>query len=173
MNKKIVPLYIPLGNGQALMPEVMEGILKQTVKCMIVPITSDKTDNKEDCSGNLNNWITILELAKKPFIGMDSDVVMTDPKTIETLLSIPDDIDIASIMTRKEHHDISQSNRKLFHGLFYCRVPERILTWFKIFKKDNYKGCCWCEAINALVEKGRKYRVFKEPKATECKRIEL
>lgn len=164
-------IFIPLGNGQAIMPEVMEGILKQSVKCMIVPITSNKTDNKEDCSGNLNNWITILELVKdKPFIGMDSDVVMTDPKTIETLLSIPDDIDIASIMTKEEQHDISPTNKKIVHSLFYCRVPKRILTWFRIFQKDGYKRCCWCEAINALVEKGRKFRVFKEPKATECKR---
>ena len=167
-------IFIPLGNGQAIMPEVMEGILKQTVKCAIVPITSERTGGLLDRIGKINNWITILKLAKnKPFIGMDSDVVMTDPKTIETLLSVSADVDIASIMTKKEQHNISQTNRKLVHSLFYCRVPERMLVWHKIFKKDGHEICSWCEAINALVEKGRKFRVFKEPKATECKRIEL
>jgi len=165
-------IFIPLGNGQALMPEVIEGILKQTVKCAIIPITSNRTDNKLDRISKLNNWITILELAKnKSFIGMDSDVVMTDPKTIETLLNIPDNVDIASIMTKKEQHDISQTKRGIVHSLFYCRVPERMLAWHKIFKKDKYEGCSWCEAISTLVKKGRKFRVFKEPKATECERL--
>ena len=65
-------IFIPLGVGQTIMPEVMEGILNQNIGCSIVPITSEKTDNKKNCSGNLNNWITILELVKnKTFICMD------------------------------------------------------------------------------------------------------
>lgn len=155
------------------MPEVIEGILKQTVKCMIVPITSKRTDNINNCSGNLNNWIKILELVgDKPFIGMDSDVVMTDPKTIETLLKIPKDVDIASIITKKKQYKISHTNKIMVHSLFYCKLPKQMLTWFRIFQKDKFEECCWCESIYNLVENGKKFRVFKRPKATECKRLD-
>jgi len=170
---KMQKIFMPLGNGQAIMPEVMEGILKQTIKCVVVPITSEKTDNKENCSGNLNNWLTILELTKnKPFIGMDSDVVMTDTKTIKTLINIPEDVDISAIMTQKKQHNISHENKIMVHSLFYCKIPDFFLRWFKRFKKDNFKMCCWCEALYQLLKKdGSKYRVFKDPKATECKRL--
>lgn len=167
-------IFIPLGNGQSIMPEVMHGILMQSVKCAIVPITSEKTNNIKDCSGNLNNWIDILKLVnKRSFIGMDSDVVMVDSKTIETLLDAPNDVDFAAIITKEEQQKISQTNKIMVHSLFYCKIPERMLTWFKIFQKDGYKGCCWCEAINALTLKKRKYRVFTKLKAVECERVEI
>ena len=165
-------IFIPLGNGQTIMPEVMAGILKQSIKCAVVPITSGKTDNIKDCSGNLDNWITILKLVNnRPFIGMDSDVVMTDRSAIETLLDAPNDVDFSAIITKEEQQKISQTNKIMVHSLFYCKIPERMLTWFKIFQKDGYQGCCWCEAINALMAKGNKYRVYTKLLATECERI--
>lgn len=170
---KMIKIYIPLADGQAIMSEVLRGVVKQTVDCCIIPITSKR--EKNHYTGNLNNWITALELCEDDyFIGMDSDVVLNNPEAIETLLNVKDlKIDIAGSSTQEKHYESTKEYVNFAHSLLYCKNPKEILKYFKKLKKQRCVECCWCKAITMIIDSEKIYRLYKIPYLSECERIEI
>lgn len=161
---------MPLAEGQAIMPEVMEGIRRQTMKACIIPITSPR--EKNHYTGNLKNWIKALGMSNGIFIGMDSDVVINDIDALSKLLDIPPDVEFAGVATQPEHYSTTQENMNLAHSLLYCKNPQGALKLFKTYLKEK-PACCWCKYIEYIMNNKKKYRLYKFPNISECERIEM
>ena len=75
----MINIFVPLKDGEALMPEVMQGILSQSLGCCIVPITS-KGEERFLETNKVNNLLRALSLNKTDkIILMDSDVCNWKP----------------------------------------------------------------------------------------------
>lgn len=88
----MIKIYTILADGQSLMPEVMQGILNQTIKCKLVPISSPGDYNAQivyDAEiSRARNWNRAKELCEEEiFVGMDSDVQLVDNNAIEMIIN--------------------------------------------------------------------------------------
>ncbi|MBW8036105.1 MAG: hypothetical protein FVQ79_10870 [Planctomycetes bacterium] len=163
----MIKIYTIYKLGQTIPHKVLEGVVSQTVECCLVPITQTKGGTAR--LNSVNNWISALEFrTDEVFFGMDGDVVMDDPKTIEKLLFAVQPVFMATIRTQ-----IIQHRSKLAHALFACNEPE-VLRKELISIRKNWTGkCSMCTAISNLAQKGKKTRIILTPRAYECTRETL
>lgn len=76
-------VYTYLREGQSLMPEVLEGIVKQIPKCCLVPVVSDGGTIEENRCQNLNK---IKNMCEDIMVVIDSDVILVDVNAIEMVV---------------------------------------------------------------------------------------
>ncbi len=157
----MLTIHTILAHGECLMPEVLEGVLKQTVECCLMPITSERDWKFHRRKNMIANWREAYHYYDgEVFIGFDSDVVLSNPKAVETLLERIKDNDMVTIATKTNH-------RKVFHSLFAVKKGS-----FLEFS-DNYDSCPICIAVETARKKGKKIECIsnKEIHVGECARF--
>jgi hypothetical protein len=172
---KMIPIFVPLKDGEALMPEVMQGVLSQSLGCCIIPITSPGVaDYKE--TNRINNLLRALALNKTDkFILMDSDVAIGNPLMIEEMLNDKANMEkeIISVTTKKEivpkcphiPHSLI-----LIKGLMLAKFTN-FLERVKIApENDNDKRCILCYFFK---DKGDSTMFLQNDKNHEIKRLDL
>ena len=172
----MIPIFIPLKDGQALMPEVIWGVLSQTLKCCIVPITSEGDENLRE-SNKLNNMLRALRVSKeKYFILMDSDVVLGNPFMIEDMMMDEANMnkEIILVTTHKEilpkcNH--SPHSLMLLKGLMLIKFMD-FLESKKIEEAhdDIHRNCSVCQFIHG---KEDKCMYLQNQKNHEVRRLDL
>ena len=152
-------IHTVLAYGQCLMPEVLKGIVNQTIPCTLMVISSERNLDRQP-HRRLNmvaNWREAFHYYDGDiFIGFDSDVVLT-PKAIETLLARMGDNDIVTMATKAKC-------RNVFHSLFAVKVGK-----FLEFE-DRYDQCPICLAIKKAREAGKKIEHIHDVRVGECVR---
>lgn len=147
-------IYTILKDGEALMPEVLQGILNQTIECCLIPITSTcETEEKS----RAKNWNRAKELCQEDiFIGMDSDVILIDKNAIEMIIAE---------LKKKEFDMITLPTRGLGTGHQVFAVWKNKLPELKAVEGN----CTICEATTKL-----KYKCLDfEQKEAQRPNIEL
>lgn len=166
----MMKVFIPLAEGDSLMPEVTEGLAKN--KLIAMPITSKRTENMH--ISNIKNWIKALEINNEDyFIGMDSDVVLAE-KTIESLVEhSKDDVELVGFATQDKHFKSTPDNMNVAHSFMFIRDAKAALLHLRKLKREGYQKCCWCHYIHHLIDSNKKYRLVKQPRLYECDRVEI
>ena len=171
----MIPIFIPLKDGEALMPEVLRGVLTQSIACCIIPITS-KGEVVYRETNRINNLLRALALNKTDkFILMDSDVAIGNPMMIEEMLNDKAnmDKDIISVTTKKE---IIPKCPRVPHSLML--IKGLMLVKFIDFleririapENDNDKRCALCYFFK---DKGDSTMFLQNDKNIEIKRLDL
>jgi hypothetical protein len=172
----MIPIYIPLKDGEALMPEVLQGVLSQTLGCCIIPITSKGEDRFLE-TNKVNNLLRALSLNKTDkIILMDSDVAIGNSYMIEEMLNDKANMDkeIISVTTRKEKvtqcYHVPHS-LMLIKGLMLVKFID-FLEKRKISpeEEDGRKHCSVCLFLR---DKESNTMFLQNEKNDEVKRLDL
>jgi hypothetical protein len=172
---KMITIFVPLKDGEAIMPEVMNGILSQSLGCCIVPITSKGEEKYRETNRN-DNILRALALNKTDkFILMDSDVAIGNPLMIEEMLNDKANMDkeIISVTTKKEN--ITKCSH-IPHSLIL--IKGSMLTKFTDYLEklkidpaiDDDKHCSLCFFFR---DKGDNTIFLQNDKNHEIKRLDL
>jgi hypothetical protein len=151
------------------MPKVLRGVVGQTTPCCLMPITSERSwegGARLDRKNIWHNWqVASRHHDNGPFVGMDSDVVLTHPKAVETLLSnLHDGVSMTTIASKP--HPVKQSIGA--HQLFAIKDA----GWFGEIKySERYGKCPICHLVSILEENGEKVRVIEGLVLEECPRL--
>ncbi len=165
-------IYTIHKQGQNIPKLVLEGIVKQSIPCNLVPISQEEGETPR--LNSINNWIKALEYATdEPFIGMDGDVVMTDKDAIKTLIKGVGDNFMATLRTQILHIKCSKDKMKMAHALFICTDPKRLREELIKIKKNWTGACSMCTAIRNLVKDKKKINLLAFPTCYECRRETL
>lgn len=162
-------IHTVMANGQTLMPRVMKGILNQSVECCLMVITSRRDWTENYRRNVIANWEEAFKHYEgNIFVGMDSDVVLTNPDAIKTLIEKMEDKEIdMAIVGSKPKSTYNESNPRAFpHQLFAIRggkLPsfDRIKTIYM---------CPFCQIIKDMQENGKKIEHIPEIQLEECAR---
>ena len=148
----MIPIFVPMKDGQVLMPEVMRGVLNQSLKCGIVPITST-CDQETRETNKVSNLLRALKINSNPyFIQMDSDVVLGNELMIEEMMMDHANMgkDIVLATTRKEvlnQCPYSPHSLMLLKGVQLIKFTD-FLTDIKVDPEhDNKSNCSVCRFI--------------------------
>jgi hypothetical protein len=171
----MIPIFVPLKDGEAIMPEVMQGVLTQSLGCCIIPITS-KGEVVYRETNRINNLLRALALNKTDrFILMDSDVAIGNPMMIEEMLNDKTnmDKDIISVTTKKE---MVTKCRHIPHSLML--IKGIMLTKFVDYLEklnidpvvDDDRHCSLCHFFR---DKGDSTMFLQNDKNCEIKRLDL
>ena len=172
----MIPIYIPLKDGESLMPEVLQGVLSQTLGCCIVPITSPGEERFLE-TNKINNLLRALSLNKTDkIILMDSDVAIGNPLMIEEMLNDKANMDkeIISVTTRKEKvtqcYHVPHS-LMLIKGLMLVKFID-FLEKRKISSEEE-DGRKYCSVCLFLRDKESNTMFLQNEKNNEVKRLDL
>jgi len=144
------------------MPEVLKGIINQSIECCLIPVGSMKGTMPIE-QNRLNNWNAARELCNNPiFVGMDSDVVLVNSNAIKILINElqKNEFDMITLPTKEwETEERNRTPHSVF-AVWKEKFPE--------LKPDNreLKECVVCYAIRNL-----KIKCFYNLRQREVKRI--
>lgn len=148
----MIHIFTPLKNGEAIMPEVMKGILNQSVECCLFPISNDNVVNGRWSEANrIENLIRAINLnVNDYFLIMDSDVVLGEPTIIEKMFEEKSDV----VAVRTADYQTSCHSVLLVKGdkiqhlknfLSTCAVvPERMCSmcvWVRSQGGNDFSKC--------------------------------
>lgn len=154
-------IHTILSHGECLMPQVLEGILNQSVPCCLMPITSTRDWNNHRRKNMIENWRESFHYSDGDiYIGMDSDVVLKDTRAIEVLLERIKNNDIVMIASKTNH-------QASYHGFFAVR-KNNFLEFEEVYDK-----CPICLALNNAVKSKKKIEFISEDELDieECIRL--
>jgi hypothetical protein len=174
----MIPIFVPMKDGEALMPEVLQGVANQSIKCCIVPITSPGEKEYRE-TNRTKNLLRALHLCKSGrFILMDSDVVLGNTSMIEDMMMDEENLqrEIVSVTTRKEKFPkVAHTPHALFsiRGLSLIKFTEyiekRILEPVAV-ENDKKENCFICQF---LFDKESKILYLENEKNYETERLDL
>ena len=161
-------IYTVLALGQTIPAKVLMGLAHQSEIVNLGPVITPH--GKHPRQNMISNWIEALGRAGNgTFIGMDSDVVMHDPQTIEKLLEKSADNFLTTIKTQTSQHYKIDGNTQLAHALFACTDPKKLRRALIDKQKNGYTICPICMSIMEL-RADNKIVILGNPIAHECKR---
>lgn len=155
-----------LCDGQCIMPRVMEGIISQSIECCLMPITSRRDWSKDRRFNMIENWREAFRHCDEEiFIGMDSDVVLTHPKAVETLVNrLKDNKELLmTTMPSKPYSKLRYFKGRIDHQLFAVRRKD-----FPIFEELKLSDCPICQTIKKMRSEGKKIECIEEIRLEEC-----
>ena len=136
----MIHIFTPIKNGQAIMPNVMRGILNQSVECCLFPIASDgKREWSED--NRISNLVKAVGLNTNDYLLiMDSDVVLGDQNIIEEMIKKEGDMVALKTMPYQTCcHSVLLLRGKKITDFYY------FITGVKVSKQQ----CLMCEFIRS------------------------
>ena len=153
----------------------MKGILSQSMKCCIIPITSEcDTETRE--TNKVNNLLRALKINNSPYIIlMDSDVVIGNDKMIEEMLNDMANMnkDIVLVTTRKEKLikcSYAPHSLMLIKGLMLMKLIDFLEDIEIDPNKDNKSNCSVCKF---LADKGNDCVYLENEKNEEVERLDV
>lgn len=165
---------IPLKDWHTLMPEVIKGIMEQTIPIQLLCVSRPKKASKDPYLPKKDNGVIsitecrnlIREEALKTneefFLILNSDVIFTSPTDVEDMLNFlksHEEFGLVALNTRKEHLPTLELK---FHVDIACSIIRRyVLENIKFHNNDGYRiGCCNCVCLEIDMGKLSKHSRF-------------
>lgn len=174
----MINIFVPLKDGEALMPEVMQGVLNQSIRCCIVPITSPGDTTYRE-TNRTKNLLRALHLnTSDRFIFMDSDVVIGNSMMVEEMLQdkLNMDKEIISVTTRGECYPKVHHTPHAFmsmRGVMLLKFTDYIEKKSKEevpIENDRKENCFICQFLQGQEDKTM---YLQNDKNSEVKRLDL
>jgi hypothetical protein len=126
---QVIKIFVTMKTGEALMPEVLKGIVSQSVECCIIPVTNKGVSGFSENHRRLNVVEAMSLNDEDYFILMDCDVVINSPTLISEMMDDKANWgrEIVNIFT-KENEDIKT-----------CPYVPHALMLVKGFKMREFK----------------------------------